>query len=100
MKLNLKKTKIMHFNFSRKYQFTTDFKLEGTKLEVVNQTKLLGLIVSSNCRWDENTRSMVSKAKSRLWFLRRLKVLGASQKTLLDIYKLFCRSILEYGAPV
>ena len=32
--------------------------------------------------------------------MRRLKVLGASIQTLLDIYKLFCRSVLEYGAPV
>ena len=26
--------------------------------------------------------------------------LRASQKTLIDIYKLFCRSVLEFGAPV
>ena len=43
---------------------------------------------------------IVSKGNSRLWFLRRLKLLGASTATLLGIYKLFCRSILEIGAPV
>ena len=40
------------------------------------------------------------KGNCRLWFLRRLKTLGASLETLVDIYKLFCRSILEFGAPV
>ena len=100
MKLNLSKTKIMPFNFTRKYQFTPELYLDGTVLEVVCETKLLGLIITNNCRWDANTKHIVTKGNSRLWFLRRLKTLGASRDTLVDIYKLFCRSILEYGAPV
>ena len=75
-------------------------KSNGTLLEVVKETKLLGLTISSSCTWDANTREIVAKGKSRLWFLRRLKFLGASSDTLIDIYKLFCRSVLEYGAPV
>ena len=35
-----------------------------------------------------------------MWFLRRLKTLGASLETLLDIYKLFIRSHLEFCAPL
>ena len=69
-------------------------------MEVVKEIKLLGLIVTNNCRWDANTKHIVTKGNSRLWFLRRLKLLGASKDTLVDIYKLFCRSILEFGAPV
>ena len=42
----------------------------------------------------------MKNGNSRLWFLRRLKLLGASQETLLEIYKLFCHSVLEFGAPV
>ena len=34
------------------------------------------------------------------WFLRRLKLLGAKEDTMIEIYKLFCRSVLEYCAPV
>ena len=100
MKLNLSKTKIMPFNFTKKYDFLPEFTLDGTPLETVYETKLLGLTISSNCRWDSNTKNTVIKGNSRLWFLRRLKLLGASQSTLLDIYKLFCRSVLEYAAPV
>ena len=66
----------------------------------MNETKLLGLTITDNCRWDANTKHMVIKGNARLWFLRRLKSLGASKDTLVDIYKLFCRSVLEYGAPV
>ena len=74
--------------------------LEGSNLEVVHETKLLGLVVSSDCRWEKNTKNVVQRGQARLWFLRRLKVLGASNTTLVDIYKLFCRSVLEYCAPV
>ena len=100
MKLNLSKSKFISFNFTRKHQFTPELFLDGTLLEVVKETKLLGLTISSSCNWDANTKEIVAKGNSRLWFLRRLKFLGASSDTLIDIYKLFCRSVLEYGAPV
>ena len=100
MKLNLKKTKIITFNFTRKHSFIPNLLLEGTQLDVVQNTKLLGLTVTNDGRFDMNTKIMVSKGNSRLWFLRRLKLLGASKDTLITMYKLFCRSILEYCAPV
>ena len=83
-----------------KYDFVPTFTLDGAPLEVVYETKLLGLTLTSDCKWEANTKNIVQKGNSRLWFLRRLKILGASQKTLIDIYKLFCRSVLEFGAPV
>lgn len=54
----------------------------------------------ANTKWDANTKAVVEKGNKRLWFLRRLKLLGANSTTLLDIYKHFCRSVLEYGSPV
>jgi hypothetical protein len=100
MKLNIAKTKVMPFNFTRKYDFVPAFGLDGDYLDVVYETRLLGLTITSDCRWDSNTHDIVQKGNSRLWFLRRLKILGASRSTLLDIYKLFCRSVLGFGAPV
>jgi hypothetical protein len=100
MKLNLTKTKLMHFNFTKKYDFVPNFSLDGRPIDVVYESKLLGLTITSDCRWDANTKNFVKKGNSRLWFIRRLKLLGACEGTLLDIYKLFCRSVLEFGAPV
>ena len=45
MVLNTKKTKIIPFNFSRKFDFVPEFMLESEKLEVVYLTKLLVLCV-------------------------------------------------------
>ena len=45
MKLNIKKSKYMIFNFSKQYQFNTRLHLEGEVLEQVHETKLLGLVL-------------------------------------------------------
>ena len=43
---------------------------------------------------------MVGTANHKLWFLRRLKILGASHETLVDIYKLFVRQGLLLASPL
>ena len=40
------------------------------------------------------------KGYKRLWVLRRLKILGASEKELLDVYQKQVRSVLELAVPV
>ena len=48
MQLNENKTKAIIFNFTINYQFSTRLYLQETLLEVVNQTKLLGTIITSD----------------------------------------------------
>ena len=100
MKLNLDKTKVISFNFSRNFQFDPQLTIDDEALDIVDETKLLGLTITSDCKWNKNVKNTKAKGNGRLWFLRRLKLLGAKQETMIDIYKLFCRSVLEYCAPV
>ena len=88
------------FYFSRAKDFEPEIYLDNNQLEIVYKTKLLGVVCTSDCKWTENTKYLVSKANGKIWFLRRLKTLGASRSTLLDIYKLFIRSHLEFCAPL
>ena len=99
MKLNLRKTKLMLFNPCHSIELTPQFSILDNEIEVVSETRLLGLQISNNLKWNSNTHLMVSKATKRLWILRRLKVLGANQKALLDVYVKQVRCILEFGAP-
>ena len=62
MKLNVQKTKYMVVNYTRNYKFNTRLHLEGKLLEQVHQAKLLGLIVSDDLTWKENTDFLVKKA--------------------------------------
>ena len=48
----------------------------------------------------QNTEYIVKKANKRIWFLRRLKALGASIQTLLDYYQKSVRTVLEFSAPL
>ena len=56
MKLKLSKSQVIPFNFTRKHQITPELFLGGTLLEVVKETKLLGLTISSSCNWDAKTK--------------------------------------------
>ena len=100
MNINSKKTKIQPFNFSKRYDFLPQLSIENETLEVVYSTRLLGIIFSSSCKWDDHVAFLVEKAKHKIWTIRRLKSQGACTKTLIEIYKLFIRSSLEFAAPL
>ena len=70
------------------------------QLDVVYTFKLLGVIISSDLKWHEHTAYIVSKAKKRLWYLRRLCKMGASNETLVEMFNLKIRSLLEMAAPL
>lgn len=72
MRLNVKKTKNMIFNFSRKYQFNTDIKLEGETVETIRQTKLLGAIITDDLSWNKNTAKLVKDGNLRMQFLHKV----------------------------
>ena len=55
MKVNTKKTKIIPFNFSRKYDFIPKYNIDGQELDVVYEAKLLGVMIRSDCQWKRIT---------------------------------------------
>ena len=97
---NAKKCKTMKFNFSRKYDFPLEVTMGGETLEEVNQMKLLGVIISSDLKWQSNTEYIVKKAMSRIWVLRRMKQLGVGEKLLADYWAKEGRAGLELAVPV
>ena len=99
MKLNYKKTKLIVFNPCKSLDFIPEISLEKQELEVVEEIRLLGLIIRSDMRWVSNTENMVKKSNKRLWLLRRLKNLGANHKQLVEVYIKQVRCILELAAP-
>ena len=90
----------MLVNTGKSNDFVPELYIDNTKLEVVEQMKLLGVVITSDLKWHENTNYITQKAFSRLWMLRRLKNMGASRKTLIDIYIKQVRSVLEFAAVV
>ena len=98
MKLNKDKTKVMLFNSARQSDFMPKIEVDGQNLDVVEEFKLLGVMISSDLKWQANTEYITKKAYSRLWMLRRLKNLGLKIPSLIKIFTTQIRSVLEFGA--
>ena len=75
--------------------FFPQLNFDDNELEVVDTTKLLGVMCSSTGKWNEHIKCLTKKANTRLYFVRRLKNLGASVQTLKETFVLFVRPILE-----
>ena len=99
MIINQKKTKLMIFNPCISKDFMPEFTLGENDLEVVEEMRLLGIIIRSDMKWHSNTENMVTKCNKKLWMLRRLKNLGAENDDLVDIYTKQIRSVLELAVP-
>ena len=100
MKLNLKKTKFMLFNACTSIDFMPELTLEGNGIDLVEEMKILGLVLTSDLKFKRNTEYIVKRAFKRIWMLRRLKNLGASNDQLVNVYVKQIRSVLELAVPV
>ena len=78
MKLNLDKTKLMLFNPCNSKDFMPEIVLEGTRLDLVEQSRLLGVVVTSGLNWSSNTEYIAEWCCKEMWVIRQLKMLGAS----------------------
>ena len=76
----------MLFNTGRTNDFSPEIKIEQAVLEVVEEMKLLGVIITSDLKWHKNTENIPKKAYSRFWLIKRLKQMGASRSDLIEIY--------------
>ena len=101
MKINYKKTKIIPFNFSKKYEFLPQLSFpNGIPIEVIYETRLLGVTISSNLSWASHVNDITTRATKKLWVLVRFKSLGGTTQQLLIIYVTRIRSTLEFASPV
>lgn len=101
MVINKQKTKIISFTKSRKWDFPPELHFsDGSIIEYMAETKLVGVMVSQDLRWQKNTEYICEKARSKLWILRRVLTLNLDIHEMFDIYIKEVRSILELAVPV
>ena len=100
MELNLDKTKAMIFNFSKETQFTVILQTEGKFIEVVNEVKLLGTILSSDLKWDKNISAICKRANARMKILSKLSEFRPKIEDMRIIYMTYIRSVLEQSCQV
>ena len=89
----------MLFNRAKSVDFQPKVLLNGKLLDVVNFTKLLGVMISSDMKWNKNVEYISGRVRKKLWTLRRTKELGGTSEDLLMIYKLQIRCLTEIACP-
>ena len=62
---------------------------------VVEKVKLVGIMLTIDLKWEENTKYLCGKARQKLWLLRRMRGLQLSDVQMLDVYFKEIRFILE-----
>ena len=95
-----KKSKAMIFNFTNNFQFTIRLEMEGENIEIIKETKLLGVMINDKLNWDSNTQFLVKRANARMRLLHQLVEFSVPLEDLLNIYILYVRSILEQSCQV
>ena len=86
MMLNVKKTKALLVNNSKKYQFTTGLMVKDQVLEIVDEAKLLGTYITSDLKWDKNTDFLVKEAIKRMRLLHAASKFVKDKKILTQLY--------------
>ena len=99
MKINENKTKYMLFSRGNT-EVATRLKVNGKTIDRIEETKLVGVWVTTWLDWEKNTREMCRRAYARMTMLTKLKYVGVPVQDLIDIYVLFIRCILEYCSVV
>ena len=101
LRIKEKKTNVIKFNFSRNNDFPPELAIGGfsNQLEVISETKLLGIILTNDLKWTRNTEYICKKAYKKMWTLRRMKVLDIEPSVILDVYLKEIRSVIELAVP-
>ena len=74
--------------------------MNDSLLDIVEETKVLGLIITPNLNWRSNTDNLIQKANKRLFLIRNLTKFPIPIKDLVTLYGQFIRTILEFNSNV
>ena len=94
MEISAKKTKAMIINFTENYQFTTRLQLHQRNVEIVDQMKVLGTIITNKLTWDENCNNLIQRVNKRMLLLKKVLKFGATQEEMVHLW-IGARTILN-----
>ena len=100
LKLNVSKTKEMVIDFRRNKTDLVPLMINNTTVEQVNSFKFLGTFVTNDLSWNMNCLKLLTKARQRMYFLRKLKSFNVSQYILIQFYRAVVESILTHSIIV
>ena len=100
MIINESKCHAFTINFSKNNTGPQNLKLNNKLIEPVDKIKLLGVYLTNDLKWSENTANMCKKVNQRLYLVRRLKHFGLQKEELIKAWTSMLRPITEYAVPL
>ena len=94
-----KEIKIHTFNKCNANQQLRPVTINGKQAELIFESKVLGLTIRSDLKWNSHKDNIVKKASKRLYFLRQMKHAKVSISEMICFYCTCIRSIVEYASP-
>ncbi len=104
LSLNVEKMKEIVVDFRRVHTQHAPLTINGATVERVSSTKFLGVHITEDLSWTNNTAALAKKAQQRLYFLRKLRRARAPTPIMCTFYRGTIESILTscitvwYGA--
>ncbi len=104
LSLNVEKTKEIVVDFRRVHNQHAPLTINGATVERASSTKFLGVHITDDLSWTNNTAALAKKAHQRLYFLRKLRRARAPTPIMCTFYRGTIESILTscitvwYGA--
>ena len=87
MALNAKKTHLLFVNTRPTRQAIPFVALEdGNPLPIVQQMRLLGLLIDADLSWWPLVRDVVARSRAKIWSLVKIREIGATRNQMLSIH--------------
>ena len=100
MIINESKCHVINFNFSKYNYPPQNVNLNYKLLQPVDKIKLLGVILTNDLKWTENTSNICSKVNQKLYLISKLKHFGLLKEELIIAWQSILRPITEYAVPL
>ena len=98
MLLNTKKTQLMKLSLS-KPKSVDSYHINTDSIQSSHLCNLLGVTIDNQLSFSEHVDDIVARSSFKLYSMRRLKRMGASEKCLLTFYISHILSLITYAAP-
>ena len=100
MALNYDKTKELCICFKRSPLDIPPLTTNDRPIEQVKSTRLLGVTLTADLKWQSHIDEITAKASQRLYFIILLNRAGVDSHHLVNIYTSLVRSVVEYACQV
>jgi hypothetical protein len=97
--INFEKTNVLDYITARGTQLQQLTASTGVAIEQVTTTKLLGMHLSADMKWNRHYDQALKKASGRLHLLRLLARAKCPRPWMLNVYNALIRSVISYGFP-